>query len=85
MSEEHSWTKWFSGMVDPTAYMKTLAIILRAGFILLILSAIIFSILWVKNRFTNKRVGAPVTIQSNAGTVHASTDDNRKKFCFILC
>jgi len=37
MSEQFSWVKFFSGLVDPTAYFKTIAVVLRIVFIVLIL------------------------------------------------
>lgn len=81
MSEEMKWSKWFAGMIDPTAYLKTLAILLRAAFLVLVIACVVFCGLRLKSFILGKaRESQKVVITGQqGGTVHNSTDEIRKK------
>lgn len=84
MSEPFSWSKFFSGLVDPTAYFKTLAIVVRVALIALIFFGVALVALKVKNMFFKTKPQAQFTVMGTAGgQIHNSNDEIKKKWGLI--
>lgn len=81
MSEPFSWAKFLGGIVDPTAYFKTLAIILRIGVMIILLGFLVFSVLKVRSMlWPEKRPENTVMITGQTGgEVHNVKDDKKFK------
>lgn len=84
MSEPFQWNKFFKGLVDPTAYFKTLAIILRIGIMVLVVVLIFCIGLKIKETFFGKKPTNNVIINGQqGGEVHNTQDDKKQKFGLI--
>ena len=81
MSEPFSWGKFLAGMVDPTAYFKTLAIIVRIGVMIILLALLVFSVLKVRSiLWPEQRPENTVLITGQTGgEVHNVKDDKKFK------
>jgi hypothetical protein len=78
MSEPFSWGKFFGGLVDPTAYFKTLAIIVRVGLMIIICVLLALAVLKVKDVFFPKsKQQETVVITGQTGGVVANSKDQR--------
>lgn len=82
MAEPFSWIKFFSGIIDPTAYFKTLAIVIRIVVIILIIWGV-----WIAGCFIQQKL-APKKQQPSVfnvndqlgGSVKNSADQKETKF-----
>lgn len=82
MSEPFSWIKFFGGLVDPTAYFKTLAIILRIALVAVICFGVYVLCLKLHSVFAPKKPQA-ATFNVNdqiGGNVKNSADQKENKF-----
>lgn len=82
MAEQFKWSKFFSGLVDPTAYFKTLAIILRICIAALIVFGIYLLGVRIHAWLTPKKPQPAVfTVNDQVGgTVKNSADQKQTKF-----
>ena len=82
MSEPFSWVKFFGGLVDPTAYFKTLAIVLRLALVAVICFGVYVLCLRVHAMLAPKKPNPAVfTVTGQAGgQVKNSADQKETKF-----
>jgi hypothetical protein len=85
ITERFSWTKFFTGLVDPTAYWKTLAVILRSALIIGILTLVVFGVLKLKSVFFPKKELPANFTQTGqtGGTVENVADHRTQKMGLI--
>ena len=83
--EPFSWLKFFKGLIDPTAYFKTLAIVLRMALVVLIVWVV-----WIAGNFIQAKLAPkkqlPAVFTVNAqqgGAVKNSADQKETKFGLI--
>ena len=81
MAEPFEWKKFFAGLVDPTAYFKTLAIIVRVGIMIMLTILLVLSVLKLKSVFFPKvKPESSVVISGQTGgEVHNVKDDKKFK------
>lgn len=81
MSEPFEWKKFFAGLVDPTAYFKTLAIILRVGVMIIVCALLALAVLKAKDVFFPKQKPENTVVISGqtGGEVHNVKDDKKFK------
>lgn len=86
--EAFSWKKFLSGLISPLNFAKSFVSMVQICIIVLTIAAVVFAgyFVWQKAKPKQKAPTPPVTVESNTGTIHSSTDDNRRKLCFLsLC
>ena len=84
MGEQFSWSKFFSGIVDPTAYWKTLAIVLRIALMVIVVIAVVCAGIKIKEMFTGKKPANHIIITGQqGGEVRNTQDDKKQKFGII--
>lgn len=82
MSEQFSWSKFFVGIVDPTAYFKTLANIIRIALVVLVCFAVYVLCMKIHSTVAPKKPQA-ATFNVNdqiGGNVKNSADQKENKF-----
>jgi hypothetical protein len=82
MSEPFSWSKFFAGLVDPTAYFKTLAIVIRIALVILVCFVVYMACVKVHAMLAPKKQQPSVfTVTGQAGgMVKNSSDQKETKF-----
>jgi hypothetical protein len=82
MSEPFSWSKFFGGLIDPTAYWKTFAIVIRVLLIALVIFAIYLAGVKIHSMLAPKSKQPSTFIVSDqvGGTVKNSSDQKETKF-----
>lgn len=84
MSEPFSWSKFFTGLFDPTAYFKTLAIVVRIALIALVIFGVALVAFKIKGMFFKVKPQAQFTVTGTAGgQIHNSNDEIKKKWGLI--
>ena len=85
MSDPFSWGKFFAGLVEPTAYFKTIASIVRIGIMIIILVLIFLAVMKAKDFFFPKKT-TPTNIiitGQQGGQVRNTQDEKKQKFGLI--
>lgn len=79
--DKFSWSKFFSGLVNPLNFAKSSVFLLQMGVIILILISLFFTGLKIKRWILKEKPATPpVIIQGNEGAqIHNSADDVKKK------
>lgn len=82
MAEQFSWSKFFGGIVDPTAYFKTLANILRIAIVVVVAFGVYYAVVKIKAMVAQKKpVPAVFTVSDQTGgSVKNSADQKETKF-----
>lgn len=82
MGESFSWGKFFGGLFDPTAYFKTLAIVLRVSIVIVIAWGIWIGGTFIQNKLAPKKQQPAVFTVSDqlGGSVKNSADQKETKF-----
>lgn len=86
-SEAWSWRKFFGGFFSGVNTAKSIVTTFHQVLVLVIVLSVGFLGVKVwKHYHKPKQQARPIEVTNNSGTVHSSTDDNRKKNCFLsLC
>ena len=86
-NEGWSWSKFFGGFFNGLNTAKAITTTFHQILIVLVIGSLTFAGYKVyKHYHKPKATALPISVTTNSGTVHSSTDDNRKKTCFLsLC
>lgn len=79
------WGRFFGGLFNPLNFAKSFVFLLQAALIVLVVFALVFTVLKMKNVFFKPAKPAAVfTTESTAGgQIHNSNDDVKKKYGLI--
>jgi len=83
MGEQFSWSKFFTGLVDPTAYFKSLAIVIRISLVVLIIWGVWIAGNFIQSKLSPKRTVHPSVFNVDGqmgGNVRNSADQKETKF-----
>lgn len=82
MSESFSWSKFFGGIVDPTAYFKSIAIVIRLAVIVLIIWGVWIAGTFIQSKLAPKKQQPAVFTVTDqfGGNVKNSADQKETKF-----
>lgn len=82
MSEQFSWTKFFKGIVDPTAYFKTMAILIRVCIVALVIVGVYAACVRIHSMLVPKKQEPSEfhVVGQQGGEVRNSADQKQTKF-----
>lgn len=85
IEEPFSYKKFLSGLVSPLNFAKSFVFLCQASLILILILCVLFTSLWLKNKFFKKKTqsGTVTVTNMSGGCIHNSTDEFKKKFGLI--
>lgn len=82
--ENWSWSKFFSGLFNGINTGKAIVTTFHQILIALIVGSLIFTGIWAWKKYHKPKIAPlPMCVTTNNGSMHSSTDDNRKKYGLI--
>lgn len=85
MDDKFSWSKFFSGIINPLNFAKSFVFLIQGSLIILLILCVLFTGVWLKNKFFKApKTPSPINISGmSGGCIHNSTDDVKKKWGLI--